>query len=161
MTVIIQLTRGQETVISDEDADLAGLKWSASFRDRYGSGGKYIAQRKGKGQMIPLHRVVLTRMIGRELAKGEFVDHVDGDPLNNTRENLRLATCSQNSANRGKQQNNTVGFKGVTFFKGKYVAAIACNHRKIYLGRFSTPELAHAAYCKAAREFFGEFARFE
>lgn len=168
MTVVIPLTRGQQAVISDEDADLAEFKWRADFHCTYANGGKYHAVRgiRPKGcryQTIILHRVILSRMLGRELTRHELVDHIDNDPLNNTRENLRLATNAQNQANRGKTCRNTSGYKGVFFNKSsrKYVAQICLNNKRCHLGAFLTPEEAHAAYCKAARELYGEFARFE
>lgn len=87
------------------------------------------------------------------------IDHIDGDGLNNKIENLRLANSAQNNSNRSF--NGAVGFKGVYWNKsGKaYRAQIQINGRRIYLGSFATPEEAHEAYVKAAKELHGEFAR--
>lgn len=87
------------------------------------------------------------------------VDHIDGDRLNNAKENLRECTRSENQRNRGMQENNKSGFKGVSFDKSrnKWQAGIGVNGKRISLGRFDTPELAYSAYCKKASELHGEF----
>lgn len=51
------------------------------------------------------------------------------------------------------------GFKGVMRNHDRWCAQIKKGSRRLYLGTFDTPELAHAAYCKAARELFGDYAR--
>lgn len=166
MTVIIPLTRGQQTVISDEDADLADFKWCAQFHPGYAGGGQHLAIRtvgSGKKQKrIYLHRVILSRILGRELDSSELTDHIDRKPLNNRRENLRLANHSQNGANQTAHKNSHTGLKGVYFDKRarKYRAQIGIGKKKTYLGLYPTPQEAHEAYKQAAREFFGEFANF-
>ena len=90
------------------------------------------------------------------------VDHIDMNKSNDSINNLRLATRSQNMSNRTKQINNTTGYKGVCFDKArnKYYARIKANDKELFLGRFETAEEAHNAYFKAAKELHGEFARF-
>lgn len=89
------------------------------------------------------------------------IDHRDTDRANNAWANLRLATLSQNGGNSRRARNNTTGFKGVSFHKasGKFRACIRVDFRQKSLGYFTTAEDAHAAYCKAAKVVFGEFAR--
>ena len=89
------------------------------------------------------------------------VDHIDGNGLNNTWSNLRLASGSQNCANTGIKSSNTSGYKGVHYYKRnkKWGAIIRDTGKNRFLGLFSTPELAHMAYCKAATDLHGEFAR--
>lgn len=157
-TITIQLTKGQQTVISAIDADLADYKWTASAILDIG----FRAVRKSprpKRMTILLHRVILERMIGRTLTSTEFTDHIDGNPLNNRRENLRIATSAENQHNRSKPRNNKSGYKGVTWQSavGKWRAQIKVNGKAIYLGLFTTPEAAHEAYCIAARELHGKF----
>ena len=107
-------------------------------------------------KMTALHRVIMGNPTGMH------VDHRDGNPLNNRRDNLRLCTRSQNKANSKLYRNNRSGFKGVIEVPGrrKWQASIYRDRRQIYLGRFSTPEQAHEAYKAAAVEIYGEFARF-
>lgn len=107
-----------------------------------------------------LHRVVMVIHLGRLLVKGEQVDHITRNPLDNRIENLRLATQSENHCNRGKFKNNTSGFKGVSWHKytQKWEAKIMLDGTRKYLGYFDTPEKAALAYNAAARELHGEFA---
>lgn len=91
------------------------------------------------------------------------VDHKDRKPDNNSIENLRLATNSQNGANKTKYNNNSTGYKGVSFHKTnkRFAARIKKDGKQIHLGYFDTAEEAHEAYCKAARELFGAFSCIE
>ena len=89
------------------------------------------------------------------------MDHVDRNRSNNAINNLREATISNNRWNRSKNRNNTSGYKGVCFDKKRncWVALIGVHNKLVYLGSHDTPQQAHAAYCKAAAELHGEFAR--
>ena len=88
------------------------------------------------------------------------LDHENTDSEDNRWNNLRLATDSQNLANRGKQKNNTSGYKGVYWQKTmrKWCAEILVNKQKFRLGYAETPKAAHELYLVAAKEHFGEFA---
>jgi HNH endonuclease len=90
-----------------------------------------------------------------------LIDHRDGDPSNNRWSNLRSATLSQSNANRRLHRNNSCGLKGVSRSRSGWRATIHKNRQKHHLGIFPTPQDAHAAYVKAARKLFGEFARTE
>jgi len=162
------LTKGQVTIVDRVDADLALLKWHAHFSPSYANGGNFLAKRStprinGKHGVEYLHRVILSRMLGRPLLHSEWVDHEDLNPLNNRRENLRLATPSQNQVNKGKRTDNSSGFTGVSWRKDrrKWVARIWFNGKKYQLGNFDTKEAAHDAYIEKAKELHGEFARLE
>ncbi len=86
------------------------------------------------------------------------IDHKDRDPTNDRICNLRAATASQNKANHSTPKNNRCGFKGVVKTKTKWAARIKIGGRLTHLGTFDNPESASAAYAKAARQQFGEFA---
>lgn len=88
------------------------------------------------------------------------IDHRDTNKRNNCIANLRLATNSQNHANKGLQRNNTSGFKGVCWDVScrKWRATIKVNGKKKYVGVFDDLEMAGAARKDAERKFFGEFA---
>lgn len=90
------------------------------------------------------------------------VDHIDNNSHNNSINNLRLATGSQNKANSRKYKNNISGYKGVHFdrISCKYRASIRINGRLMHLGMFNDLEKAYEAYCEAAKKHFGDFARF-
>jgi hypothetical protein len=90
-----------------------------------------------------------------------FVDHKDNNPLNNKRENLRLATPSQSIRNRRCNRDNKCGFKGVSQCRwtGKWNARLYAHGKSLTLGKYATPEDAARAWDIKARELFGEFAR--
>ena len=94
-----------------------------------------------------------------------FVDHIDGNTLNNTRENLRICTHLQNHRNKKKTRRYkgrpTISqFKGVNrASKNTWLAKLQKNRERIYLGCYPTEEEAARAYDAAAREHFGEFAK--
>lgn len=88
------------------------------------------------------------------------IDHINGVGSDNRISNLRLASHTENMRNTRKRADNTSGFKGVSHAKHakRWRAKIQSHQKQRYLGCFDTPEEAHAAYCKAAAELYGEFA---
>lgn len=115
--------------------------------------GGYVSS-KIDDKTVYLHRFITNA------PKGTHVDHRDRDGLNNTDDNLRISTYSQNQGN-SKATKNTGLPKGVGRIKGSklnpYCAQITYNRKKIHLGSFPTAEAAHEAYCKKAKELFGEY----
>ena len=106
------------------------------------------------------HRLAFVFMTG-SFPTTRCVDHVNGNPSDNRWANLREATPSQNQGNRRRSSCNSSGFKGVTKGRYKWHSGIRVRSKNYHLGSFDTPEEAHEAYKKAAREMFGEFARTE
>jgi hypothetical protein len=154
----IPLTRGAASLLSLEDADLATLHWHVSH-EGYANRMEWVIPRK-TCRAFRLHRVVLERMLGRSLQPDEAVDHINGDKLDNRRENLRLATWQQNSQNKPIQANNTSGYRGVRHVPGRkahWRAVITVKGKSVHLGYFDTAEAAAAAYEQAATELFGEW----
>lgn len=161
MTIIIPLNRGYSTLVDDDESDLTALSWHVHMR----SDNPYVRYSHREGEVIhhfTLHRVILERMVARPLLRAEFVDHINGDTLNNCRSNLRLATNAENVRNAPQRVNNKSGYKGVCWHKAtkKWMAQIGVNYQNRILGYFDDPAEAHEAYCKAARELHGEFANF-
>lgn len=164
MTIVFKVMRKgveYEAMIDDEDADLLVHYWHVHTHKKTqtaylvrSTSGTY----KGTSGM---HRVIMGRILGRNLEKWEEVDHRDLNGLNNQRDNLRVATRSQQSANRRMRSENTTGFKGVGRKNSRYFAAIRVNGKHKHLGMFDTPEEAHEAYVQAAKRYYGEFARGE
>jgi hypothetical protein len=107
------------------------------------------------------HRIVWIMHFG-PIPDGYELDHIDLNRSNNKISNLRLATRSQNRANARVQRDNSLGIKGVHFFKPdrKYVAQLRHQGRRIFLGQFRTAEEAGAAYEAAAKKYHGKFARY-
>lgn len=130
--------------------------WRLGRRAGYKAGGLWntgYVRIKILGETHCAHRLAWLWMTGEWPASE--IDHVNRHRDDNRWSNLRLATTSQNHGNKPRQRNNKIGLKGVVLRKGRYYVATC---RKIHLGYFSTPQEAHAAYCKAASEAFGEFA---
>lgn len=91
---------------------------------------------------------------------GDYVDHENTVKDNNSWANLRLATNSQNQANRGNPVNNTSGVKGVSWngTRQKWCAAITVNGVARNLGRYRNFADAVEARRVAAIEAWGDFA---
>jgi hypothetical protein len=106
------------------------------------------------------HRLAYLYMTGVS-PEGE-IDHINMNGLDNRWSNLRLATPSQNKCNVRARIDNKLGLKGVHRAKegGKYKVQIGIKGKKrMYLGRFSTPEEARTAYLWASRKLHGKFSR--
>jgi hypothetical protein len=88
------------------------------------------------------------------------IDHRNRNSTDDCPENLRIATQTQNLANRTISTNSRSGYKGVTKHERyeKWIARIGYNGKTRYIGIFNDPVSASEAYMKAARELFGEFA---
>jgi hypothetical protein len=134
--------------------DIAGFISPKS--DANGGGYRIIAI---EGREYGAHRLAWLYMTGA-WPTGR-VDHKNTIRDDNRFDNLREATHSQNMANKNLQANNTSGLKGVTWNKNarKWVASIQANGKQRHLGLFLTAKSAHDAYCRAAYELFGSFAR--
>jgi hypothetical protein len=154
----IPLTQGQVALIDDEDWELVSqYKWRALW-DRCTKSFYAIAnvyKPDGKRTTLKMHRLI------KGAKKGEQVDHIHHNTLDNRQSETRLCTGNQNARNAVKRADNTSGFKGVCWSKRhqKWEAKIKLNGKRKHLGYYHTPELGHAAYCKAALELHGEFAR--
>lgn len=158
----IKLTKGHETEIDKIDKDLASLNWCVKPHH-----GNFYAHhgliKNGKWTTETMHHAILERMLGRPLRKGEMTDHADGNGLNNTRANLRIANNSLNKINGKKYtaKPTTSKFKGVHWIEkeSKWRARISKDNERISLGLFEKEEDAARAYNKAAEELFGKRAK--
>lgn len=153
---IVPLTQGLFAVIDAEDAEKVGRHtWRAA---KHHGGGFYAhatARRlDGSWYTLALHRYLMPG----ELA-GPFVDHANGNPLDNRKANLRVATRAQNQANQGAQRSNlATGLKGVTRNGKGFAAKVGVGGRQRYFGTYSTPELAWIAASIAREHLHGAFA---
>lgn len=155
MAVEIPLTQGFVALVDEEDVGsiLAAGSWYAHRPSRtrvYAM--RNMRRSDGSRRPVSMHTF---------LTAWDFVDHENGNGLDNRRMNLRPASGSENGQNKGIQSNNTSGFKGVCWHKGarKWTASIKSDGRDRYLGLHLSADLAAMAYDEAARELFGEFAR--
>ena len=153
MAVMIPLTQGFTAVVDDEDAHFADHKWCAEVSAK----GHTYAVRSvrcpdGKRRNIRLHRVIL----GLDLTDKRVGDHVDGDTMNNRRENLRIATNQQNLRNViGAKATNKTGFLGVSPQGSRFIATIMVDSRQKYLGAYATAAEANQARLVAELSIFG------
>lgn len=150
--------KGLFTTVDAADAAIAQqYRWGLADR---GKGHRYaIAKAPGpKRRSIYLHRLLLNPSAGMD------VDHIDHDGLNNTRQNIRIATRAQNNANRRNTLSVvTSRFKGVSYrnrsCKRSWRATIGINGSIVSLGCYANEADAARAYNRAALKHFGPFAR--
>jgi hypothetical protein len=151
----IRLTRGQVALVDDEDFEwLSRRKWSALKRSS-GTGfyAVRVEQKSGRQSMVYMHRAIL------DLAHLErrIADHADGNTLNNQRRNLRVATWTQNAANKfSKPDGSTSRFKGVS--RAPKGDGWVAHCQKQHIGSFGCERAAAEAYDADALRRFGEFA---
>lgn len=149
MTKFITLSSGIKALVDDDDYEwLSKTRWSDD------SCGYAIRKVQGKNTTEKMHRLIMNAK------PHEQVDHLNGIPWDNRKENLRLVSNELNSRNKGKYSSNKTGYKGVAVYKqGRYTAQITVNYRKKHLGVFDDPKEAALAYNEAAVKYFGEFAK--
>lgn len=166
----IKLTRGYVAVVDDEDYDwLMKKKWHAST-------GRHVMVRSTVSRLFDGYRwtrsITMHRFI-MDAQEGQIVDHINGDPMDNRRENLRFVTSSQNAQNsRGPKMINgkppSSRFKGVAKkivkYKGnpRYVSwnsQICFDSKKIHIANCETEVEAACMYDLFATGHFGKYAR--
>lgn len=132
-----------------------------------------LAGRKRRRRAPSVYRTIMQRVLGvRRLPRGYHVDHINGDPLDNRRENLRMATPMQNAANAHKRSGCSSLYKGVSWdrsaggwraelnltvtpaYRGKRGKAV-----RLHLGLFESEVDAAIAYDNIAAEWYGDYAR--
>ena len=149
----IILKDGSHSLVDDDDYDLISCRRWYRIKNGYAVSPSKPSDERKKRCYCYMHRLIMNA------PKGLQVDHINGDKLDNRRVNLRLVNNSQNHGNRGKQANNSSGYKGVFYHKKakKWTARIGLKRKYKYLGLFSDPKDAYEAYLKAAKELHGEF----
>jgi hypothetical protein len=149
----IPLTKGKFAIVDDEDFErLCNYKWVisdgyavTSFRNE---NGEYK-------QNLRMHRMIL------DVQEGKVIDHINGDRIDNRKENLRIATQKQNSWNSKKKDSEkaTSKYKGVSVSSGKFIVKIKHDGKKEHVGTFNDEIAAANAYNYYAVKYFGEYAR--
>lgn len=152
----IPLTRGLVAIVDDEDYErLNEFKWHANSE---GYAVRAVRNDVREQVRIRMHRSVQ----GISAIDIRCVDHINGNRVDNRKENLRVCTRAENQANRKAQRNNTSGFKGVHWVKRsqKWTAQIMTGGKSHSLGYFETAEAAYSAYKIACAELHGNFANY-
>jgi hypothetical protein len=124
---IIKTKNGEEILVDDEDYDLVNeYTWCLINKG-------YARTRIGKRTTQLMHRMILD-----VTDQKVFVDHINGKPTDNRRENLRLCTQAENARNRGANKNNTSGVKRLHYDKRHNTwQAIIMLNGKIHTKSFS------------------------
>lgn len=138
--VTLEVYGGKTTIIDVEDFWIVeGLKFHLAT--------KGYVQTWIKGKTRRLHQLIM-----HHTDKSKVIDHINGDKLDNRKENLRLCTNAENCRN-GKR-------KGVYWNKArkKWHTRITKDYKRMHLGFHKTEEEALFAYNEAAKTHFGEFA---
>ena len=150
----IPLTQGHVALVNNQDyAQLVCYRWRYFRRPAERTGYAVRTEHVPRKRTVYMHREIM------HAPKGIEVDHRNHNGCDNQRRNLRLATKSQQHANRLKQQSSS-RYKGVTWHKAteKWRAQIKVHGKKMHLGLFISERKAADAYQQAAKQYFGEFA---
>lgn len=141
----------KKVMVDDSDYDyLSQFNWSL-LPDH----NTFYASRRSGKHRIKMHREILG-LIDPQIK----ADHRDKNGLNNQRTNIRIATYSQNNANRNSCKNSSSKYLGVTWRSDStaWEASIKKDGKNKYLGHFKSESDAAMAYNNAAAKLFGEFA---
>ena len=151
----IPLTQGKVALVDADDYErLAQFNWYA-VKHRHGfkaARSAWLGDKKRK--MVLMHRAIMNA------SDDQQIDHIDRDPLNNRRMNLRVATRAENARNTNSRHGSTSTYLGVSWTARdrKWVARIQVQGSCLHLGYFADEMEAALAYDAAARLHFGEFA---
>jgi len=147
----IELTQGFSAIVDDSDYDeLSRRKWHYCK----GYALRSVNVSVGKEKKVSMHSIIMGKITGLE------IDHINGNSLDNRRENLRHVTKRQNQQNQMSPRGTSI-YKGVHWDKyhSKWRARIKLNGKKLFLGDFSIESEAGRAYNEAASSLFGQYAR--
>lgn len=136
-----------DLIVDAEDEELLRSRsWKRDHRPYF--------RARVNGKLVSLHRVIAGA------APGDIVDHIDGNPLNCRRGNLRVCSVEESARNRGRKSTSKSPYKGVWQKpSGRWQAIIMVDRKFHCLGVHDTAELAAAAYDRAAIAMHGAFAR--
>lgn len=158
-TIYVPLTRGYEALVSIEDYNLvAPYNWHV--------GGFKEGEPPYALRYVPVESPLLLPAMHNAIGKpraGLVIDHIDGNTLNNRRDNLREATSVENARNKPRLHLNREGkssrFVGVYWEPGrqKWKAIIGVDHRDVCLGRFESELEAAEVRRLAVIRIFGAF----
>lgn len=134
------------TMVDDEDfAMLNSFRWCFD--------GKYPQRRNNKEGHIRMHFLLMNP------PKGKGVDHINGNPLDNQKANLRVCTRQQNSHNGSKHKDGSSKYKGLEKSGKKWLVRVCKNYIRYRVGLFDNEKDAAKAYDSKAKELFGDFAK--
>ena len=156
----LPLTWGYFAIVDDEDFDrLRQWKWNVQIRNNHCTGARQYRLPEGRLHLRYLSYEVLR--LPRLLPRGRCGDHINRDPLDCRKRNLRVCTYSQNSMNRNTKRGKKYSrYKGVTrnVSRGRWRARISYQGKRYSLGSFDNEYRAMHAYNCASIAYFGRYA---
>jgi hypothetical protein len=148
----LTMTSGHTLVVDDADASIAA---SRSWQAQPGKSGTFYAAGLIDGKKVYLHRLIM------QAGQGQRVDHINGNGLDNRRDNLRLCSNAENMRNmRVSPLRGSSAFKGVSWNRrrNKWRAYIVKDGRQLSIGYFTNESDAARSYDRTAALMFGQFA---
>lgn len=150
---LLDLQTGNQCTIDEADWPLVQRYTVYEGTNGYAYISRWV---NGASRPETLHSILV------EAPKGAHIDHINGDKLDNRRENLRVVTPQRNQVNRKRlNRNNTSGVRGVNYVphlsqRSPWRAQLTANGKNYYLGLFATKGEAIAARRTAELEHYGE-----
>jgi hypothetical protein len=144
---------GKVALVDDDVYEWANkYKWYVKIKEKTG-----LIERVGRSSSYDgkdYHIALSHAVVGKPISKNTVVDHIDRNPLNNQRSNLRYCSLRDNARNQSLRSNNTTGYRGIQWDASR-------QHWVVYIkGRFKNLEEAIEFRDKAATVLFGDFAGF-
>jgi len=142
---LLALTKGKSAIVDDDLFDFLS-QWKWCF-----DGHKYAVRNYLVNKVN--HRVYMHRLIA-QTPDGLLTDHINGDPLDNRRENLRNCTASENQLNTRLRKIGKSGYRGICFNEKAKTWIV-----QIRVGGYKTKEEAVKVYNRLAKVAHGDFAK--
>lgn len=151
--IFVKLSNSEKEMVTDVDI---WEKGACNYCWYYSPGGYAVAGLRNPRKKIYFHNYAFP-----ECPNGLVCDHIDGNPLNNVRDNIRFVTQGQNCKNHKRNTRNKSGCAGVSWNKKRkrWESKITVDGRKIHIGYFLSKEDAVAARKQAEIKYFGEYRR--
>ncbi|WP_246173430.1 HNH endonuclease [Limnoglobus roseus] len=145
--------------MDEEDWETLGLSKYTWQAKKHNSGRHYVVANVWQPELnqqrgVRMHRLIMSPK------SSEFIDHIDGNGLNNSRSNLRIASNAENQQNSGPRKGSSQ-YKGVSWSASRQVWRVAFrwNGQHYFVGSFPNEIEAARAYNRAIKPLAGEYAR--
>jgi hypothetical protein len=152
MSKILKSNKGTPIIVDDGVFNLLNkFIWRVN-KDGYAYRNTWLGKKRN---YIILHRLLINAK------KGDIVDHINMDKLDNSLKNLRICTIKESNQHRNRVKGKFLSkLRGVTFQKttSRYRANIKHDNKRFHLGYFDKEIDAAKAYDKKAKKLFGDFA---